>query len=108
MEIRRTAVPDGLAAAMAIQYRLQLPAAGVPVRTAVPFWLSVNERPAGRVPVSVKAGAGYPFVWMSRCSLVPAAAWMVPSLAIAGALVMVRVNVWVAVPAVFRAVRVTG
>ena len=38
------------------------PAAGVPLSVAVPFRLSTNVTPPGRVPVSVSAGVGEPVV----------------------------------------------
>lgn len=39
-----------------------LPRAGVPLRVAVPFPLSVKVTPAGRVPVSDSMGVGFPVV----------------------------------------------
>src|SRR5579862_5216871 len=41
-------------------YSPAVPAAGVPLRVAVPFPLSVKETPFGSVPVSVREDAGLP------------------------------------------------
>ena len=37
-----------------------VPAAGVPLRVAVPLRLSTNVTPAGRAPLLLSAGAGEP------------------------------------------------
>ena len=75
--------------------------------TAVPLPLSVKVRPLGRCPDSAKAGSGYPVARTTRCSEAPTLVLMVGILLMAGALVTVRVNAWVAVPFLFLAVRVS-
>jgi len=76
--------------------------------TAVPFPLSVKLRPPGSDPDSARAGAGYPVARTVSRSGAPTLALIVRIFLIAGALVTVRVNAWVAVPFLFLAVRVSG
>jgi hypothetical protein len=75
---------------------------------AVPFPLSVKLSPMGSGPDSVRAGAGYPVVVMGRFSATPTVAVVAGILLTAGALVTVRVNAWVTVPAGFLAVSLSG
>lgn len=45
----------------ATKFRVDVPAeVGVPLSVPVPFWLSVNEIPAGNVPSSERVGTGKP------------------------------------------------
>ena len=76
--------------------------------TAVPFPLSVKDRPPGSGPDSARAGAGYPVVRTVSLSAAPALTLMARIFLMAGALVTVRVNAWVAVPFLFLAVSVSG
>src|ERR1019366_4630758 len=76
--------------------------------TAVPFPLSVKLRPPGSGPDSARAGGGYPVARTVRLSGAPTLTLIVRIFLMAGALVTVRVNAWVAVPALFLAVRVSG
>ena len=55
-------VPTPLLAVNVMAYVPALPDAGVPLRVAVPFPLSLNVTPPGSVPVSVKDGVGKPVV----------------------------------------------
>ena len=55
-------VPIPLCALMDREYVLPVPAAGVPLRVAVPFLLSTKVTPVGSAPVSVRDGAGKPDV----------------------------------------------
>ena len=73
---------------------------------AVPLPLSVKVRPRGSGPDSARAGGGYPVARMVRCREAPTGIRMVRIFLMAGALVTVRVNAWVAVPCVFLAFRV--
>src|SRR5712664_3119125 len=75
--------------------------------TAVPFPLLVKDRPLGSGPDSARAGAGYPAARTVRCSAAPALTLIAGIFLMAGALVTVRVNAWVAVPCLFLAVRVS-
>ena len=75
--------------------------------TAVPFPLSVKDRPPGSGPDSARAGAGYPVVRTVSLSAAPTLTLMARIFLMAGALVTVRVNAWVAVPFLFLAVRVS-
>ena len=52
----RVVVPELFVAMMATGYRTQLPTAEVPAMTAVPFPLSVKDRPRGSGPDSVRTG----------------------------------------------------
>ena len=45
-------------AVMTMLYEPLVPAAGVPLRVAVPFWLSTKVMPPGRAPASASAGVG--------------------------------------------------
>jgi hypothetical protein len=56
--------PTPLCAVIVNVYMPPLPGAGVPLSVAVPFPLSVNVTPGGRVPVSDSAGVGFPVVVM--------------------------------------------
>lgn len=76
--------------------------------TAVPFPSSVKDRPLGSGPDSARAGGGYPVAWMVHLSLAPSLALITGIFPMAGALVMVRVKVWVAVPLAFLAFRISG
>src|ERR1017187_1948688 len=76
--------------------------------TAVPFPLSVKLRPPGSGPDSARAGGGYPVARTVRLSGTPTLTLMARIFLMAGALVTVRVNAWVAVPYLFLAVRVSG
>jgi hypothetical protein len=71
-------VPTGVAAVLA--------------RVAVPLPLSLNVTPAGRVPVSVSAGIGYPVVFTVNVPAVPNVNAAVAALVIAGAWVTVCVR----------------
>ena len=75
--------------------------------TAVPFPLSVKLRPPGSGPDSARAGGGYPVARTVRLSGTPTLTLIVRIFLMAGALVTVRVNAWVAVPFLFLAVRVS-
>jgi hypothetical protein len=50
-----------------------VPVAGVPLRVAVPFPLSLNVTPLGSVPVSVNDGVGVPVVVTVNVPVTPAA-----------------------------------
>jgi hypothetical protein len=52
--------PSELVAVTVIEYEPPAFPAGVPARVAVPSPLSVKVIPAGRAPVSVRAGVGVP------------------------------------------------
>lgn len=75
---------------------------------AVPFPLSVNVRPLGSDPDSATAGAGYPVARIISRSGTPTLSLLLRISLMAGALVTVRVNAWVAVPFAFVAARVSG
>jgi len=71
-------------------------AAGDPEIVAVPLPLSTKARPAGRVPVSVRAGAGKPVVVIVNVRAVPARRAVNDGLVIAGPATTVTVAVSVA------------
>src|ERR1035441_4459957 len=75
--------------------------------TAVPSPLSVKDRPPGSRPDSARAGAGYPVARTVRLRAAPTSTLIVRIYLMAGALVTVRVNAWVAVPCLFLAVRIS-
>jgi hypothetical protein len=54
------AVPTPLLAVIVIGKAPAVPAAGVPLKVAVPFPLFVNDRAAGNAPVSLNVGTGMP------------------------------------------------
>src|SRR4051794_39095606 len=88
-----------------------VPAAGVPLRVAVPSPLSVKVTPVGRLPVAVIVVAvGYPAaVVTAKVPDVPIANVVPSSLVMAGSSVTVRVKSWVAsVVAPLPAVMVIG
>ena len=60
-------------------------AAGVPLRTAVPFRLSANVSPLGNVPVWLKDGEGVPVVVTLKLAALPAMKVVLLALVIAGA-----------------------
>jgi hypothetical protein len=70
---------------------------------AVPFRLPVKVSPAGSSPDSVMAGTGCPAALMVRCRGMPTLAVITGIFVMVGALLTVRVNAWVAVPAEFVA-----
>ena len=93
------------AALVAVTERSNMPATvGVPARVAVPLLLSTNVTPAGRVPVSSRAGAGVPVAVTGNENAVPKATVSDPALVMAGACSMVSVKLWVTVPTVLVAV----
>src|ERR1039458_305963 len=75
---------------------------------AVPLPWSVKDSLAGSGPDSMRAGAGYPVVVIVRCRGTPTLALAAGLFWMRGALVIVRVNAWVAVPVGFLAVSVSG
>lgn len=87
-----------------------VPAAGVPLRVAVPFPLSLNVTPPGSAPVSVSDGVGAPVVVTERVPAVPTLNVVLLALVKTGAVLGVltaKVKVWVAgVPTPLPAVKV--
>ena len=72
-----------------------------------PLPVSVNVRPLGSGPDKVMAGTGYPAAMMTKIMGASTLGAAPEITLIAGRLVTVRVNAWVAVPAVLLAVRVS-
>jgi hypothetical protein len=96
------------AALEAVRVRVKTPTkGGVPARVAVPPWL-VNVTPAGNVPDRLSVGAGYPVAVTVKVNGVPTAPATDVALVITGACRTVRENDWVALPAVFAALREIG
>ncbi len=58
-------------AVMTRLYEPLVPAAGVPLKVAVPFWLSTKVTPLGRAPVSASAGVGEPLAVTVKAPAVP-------------------------------------
>src|SRR6476619_3250688 len=81
---------------------------GMPPMLAVPFWLSVNVRPAGSAPASVIAGIGEPLATTVTLNVDPTVAVAFAALLIVGFAPSVSTNDWVVVPAVFLAENVNG
>ena len=74
-------------------------AEGVPERVAVPLPLLTKVTPAGRVPVSVRAGVGVPVVVTGKVKAVPRGTVSELALVMAGAWSMVSVKIWMTLPA---------
>ena len=91
------AVPTPL---LAVIVKLEVPPVvvpGVPLSVAVPFPLSVNVTPLGRVtPPSLRAGGGNPVVITVNEPADPATNVVLLALVIAGAWPTVRVKLWLA------------
>src|ERR1017187_8614194 len=87
-------------------------AAGVPASVAVPSWLSTNETPEGRVPVSpmtIEAFVGKPVVVTAKVPAVPTLNAVLFALVMAGGWFTVSVKVWLASGGMpFAAVMVIG
>ena len=69
-----------------------VPAAGVPLRVAVPFALSLKVTPFGSAPVCVKAGVGTPVVVTLNDPAAPTLKVVVLALVIAAGWFTVRVK----------------
>ena len=79
-----------------------------PASVAVPLPLSTNVTPPGRAPALVSAGAGDPVVVTLKVPALPAVKVVVVAEVMAGAWVTTKEKLWVAVPAEFLAVIVSG
>jgi hypothetical protein len=72
-------------AAMEKEYVLPVPAAGVPLRVAVPFLLSTKVTPVGSAPVGVRDGVGKPVVVTMKDPAVPTVNVVLAALVMEGA-----------------------
>ena len=102
------AVPNVLVAVIVSLYTPPWSTPGAPPRVAVPFPLSTQVTPCGRVPLSVSAGAGAPEVFTVKVRLEPSVAVAVAPDVIFGAALTVRTKDCVVVPAELVAVNVMG
>ena len=78
-------VPTPLVAVRVSGYVPPLPDAGVPLSIALPFPLSVNIRPVGSVPDSLKDGVGVPVVVTVKLPAAPTVKIVLLALVIVGA-----------------------
>lgn len=59
-------LPNSLLATSFRWYVPMVLAAGIPLIVKVPSWLSINFRPVGRVPTTLRSAAGKPVVMMVK------------------------------------------